>query len=131
MSREKSFHLLFMSKNVMANMPPSAASNFLERLNSFGITAIEIGSDTDCTATLEEAYRNNSHIVGYIGQSDSDIPGLKACTKYGGMAITLHGGSASDWCAREEGRSFPFGRCTSVRQPSDALHALQSAIGGF
>lgn len=131
MANAKSFHLLFMSKNVMANMPPAAASNFLERLASFGITGIEVGSDTDSVSAVEEAHRHNNHIVGFIGHSDSDIPGLKACTKYGGMAITLDGGSASVWCAREEGRSIPFGRCANIRQPSDSFHALQSAVGGF
>lgn len=121
---------LIMSFDVMSRMPREKVTSFVAQLAAYGIAVVQVDPAVDTGTQVEDAQRtHNRHIVGYLGHSEKDIPGLRAATRFGGLAIAV-GGPASEWCAREEGRSVPFGRCLEVREPSNALNAIQSAIGG-
>ncbi len=130
MAKGKHTQMLFASHDAMATMPPESVTKFAAQLEAYGIGTVVVDANVDCGEQVEDALRAQNRIVGFIGRSEKDIPGLIAATRNGGLAICL-GGPASQWCAREEGRSLPLGRCLEVRQPSDAIRAIQSAIGGF
>lgn len=121
--------VLFVSSDARAHMPPGSVSELITQAAAFGIEVQEVDSQVDTRNTVEEARHSNTRIVGFFGYSEQDIPGLDAATKCGGLALTP-GGSASLWCTRREGRSFPIGRHLEVRRPADAILALQSAIAG-
>lgn len=129
MAQGKNMQVLFMSQDARAKMQPETATQFVAQLGALGIDVIDVDSNADTKTQVENA-PSHSRIVGYLGHSEQDIGGLAAATKRGGLAIILDG-PASAWSAREEGRSVPFGQCLEVRHASNALNAIQAAIGGF
>lgn len=129
MAKQTQSQVLMVSSDAVGTMPREKVTSFVAQLAALGIAVVEVDSAIDTGTQVEEAHRSHGRIVGYLGQSEKDIPGLRSATKLGGLAIAL-GGPASSWCAREEGRSFPFGKCLEVREPSNAILAIQSAIGG-
>ncbi len=130
MAQGKHLSVLFASQGVIAKMPQETVTKFVAQLDALGIAVITVDTNVDTGAQVENAQHTHSRIVGYLGHSEADIPGFVAATKRGGLAIAV-GGPASVWCAREEGRSVPFGKCLEVSQPSNAIQAIQAAIGGF
>jgi hypothetical protein len=129
MAKGTNASVLFVSSDSKAQMPPGSLSDLITQAAALGIEVQEVDSQVDNRNTVEEARRSNTRIVGFIGYSEQDIPGLDAATKCGGLALTP-GGSASLWCTRREGHSFRLGQHLEVRRPADAIHALQSAIAG-
>ncbi|MCC7531459.1 MAG: hypothetical protein IT342_23350 [Candidatus Melainabacteria bacterium] len=129
MAKGTQSQVLVASSDVMGTMPREKVTSFVAQLAALGIAVVEVDSHIDAGTQVEDAHRFHGRIVGFLGQSEKDIPGLRSATKLGGLAIAL-GGPASIWCAREEGRSFPFGKCLEVREPSNAILAIQSAVGG-
>ncbi|MCC6980145.1 MAG: hypothetical protein IT343_17635 [Candidatus Melainabacteria bacterium] len=121
--------VLFVSSDAKAHMPPGSVNELITQAAALGIEVQEVDSQVDTGNTVEKARRSNTRIVGFFGYSEQDIPGIDAATKCGGLALTP-GGSASLWCTRREGRSFPFGQHLEVRRPADAILAVQSAIAG-
>ncbi len=121
--------VLVASSDAMSTMPREKVTSFVAQLAAFGIALVTVDSNVDPGTQVEDAHHSHGRIVGFLGQSEKDIPGLRSATKLGGLAIALDG-PASSWCAREEGRSFHFGQCLEVREPSNALLAIQSVIGG-
>lgn len=121
--------VLVVSGDIMSGMPREKVTSFVAQLAAYCIAVVQVNPDLDIGTQVEDAHRSHGRIVGYLGQSEKDIPGLRSATKLGGLAIAL-GGPASVWCAREEGRSFRFGQCLEVREPSNAILAIQSVIGG-
>ena len=121
--------LLFASPDAIATMPHGFATGLAAQLDAYGISIVVVDPAVAYDVQVEDAQRAHNRIIGFIGRTEQDIVGMKAATINGGLALSV-GGPASVWCAREEGRSFAFGRCREVSQASDAIHAIQSAVGG-
>jgi len=129
MAQGQNTSLLFASPDAIAKMPSGTLATLIASLQGYGIAVVNVDTSVDSGAQVEET-PGNSRIVGYLGQSQSDINGLAAATKRGGLAFVVDG-PASDWASRAEGKSFQFGQCRNVRGTPDIIQAVQAAIGGF
>jgi len=128
MAKSKHTNVLLASSDVMALMPHEKVTSFVAELDAYHIELVQVDSNVDTGKQVDDV-PSSRRIVGFIGHSENDIPGLAAAINRDGLAISV-GGPASLWCARKDGQSVRSGRYLEVRQPSDAILAIQSAVGG-